>query len=61
MWDDYCPAPPFDLGIDEPTGITGEEGKVAEDKGVANAATPVTLSEELTGAIWTSMKLSRGQ
>ena len=38
MWDDYCPAPPFDLGIDEPAGITGEEGKAAEDKGVANAA-----------------------
>jgi len=38
VWDDYCPAPPFDLGIDEPAGITGEEGKAAEDKGVANAA-----------------------
>ena len=37
VWDDYCPAPPFDLGIDEPAGITGEEGKAAEDKGVANA------------------------
>ena len=37
MWDDYYPAPPFDLGIDEPAGITGEEGKAAEDKGVANA------------------------
>ncbi|SPT15745.1 unnamed protein product [Triticum aestivum] len=38
VWDDYCPAPPSDLGIDEPAGITGEEGKAAEDKGVVNAA-----------------------
>ena len=37
MWDDYYPAPPFDLGVDELAGITSEEGKAAEDEGVANA------------------------
>ena len=61
MWEDYCPAPPFDLGIDEPALITGEEGKAAEDKGVANAPATCDIEWGIYWAIWISMKLSRGQ